>query len=567
MRFARTRTCRILLITVALVALRAESGAFEIDSHYYLTFGIALGTCFDWNEAHLIASGDLMQDQNRTTVAEMSLFRRRNKRMWHAFGHSEEDLNRLWFRAVREKHPKIRLVKLGQFLHFLQDWVAHAGYSLGLGHAMATITGRDPDSIAKARVRSIRMVIATLDHLGKMCAVMGRLPDGIQDPDIALLRMVEGMRADQLLLDLYEESSTRWRIPWGNLSRRGRVILAENRLRIEQFIDREVRPQPGKKVPADFRPGDEEHGIPPALRLRFDREGELTESLDKAIATTEELEAKDLDPADDVVALERTVRVEDGWRVRVRVTNRGDIRTRAGELRVGAYDALTEERLGEVSSEVPPLKPEQTVTIETLIPTSRAAKEEMLAIMLYVDDLSMINNQLWFMTQEDIVELQEDLDALGRPLDGSLVEPPVEAVEFAGEPKLWLENEEWLVAVITARTNLRRPTEELSLPTVRLRHQNKEVASGVTHIPQVWIVSVLGEGVRPAAKMFRDLKLSEFCEKAKLGPPSPVLEFTVVADDKTARTSVELDDALTERLRRICTFPAPGSPVGAQGAH
>ncbi len=564
MRLARTQTCRILLITVALVALRAESGAFEIDSHYYLTFALALGTCFDWDEAHLIASGDHMVDQNRTTVGEMNPLRTRNKRMWHAFGHSEEDLNRLWFRAVREKHPELRLVKLGQFLHFLQDWVAHAGYPLGLGHAVATITGRDPDSIAKGRVRSIRMVVATLDHLAKMCAVMGRLPDGIQDPDIGLLKMAEWIRKDRLMNDLYEESSTRWRIPWGNLSRRGRVILAENRLRIEQFIDREVRPQPGKKVPANFRPGDEEHGIPSALRLRFDREAELTESLDKAIATTEELEAKDLDPADDVVALERTVRVEDGWRVRVRVTNRGDIRTRAGELRVGAYDALTEERLGEVSSEVPPLKSEQTVTIETLIPTSRAPKEEMLAIMLYVDDLSMINNQLWFMTQEDIVELQEDLDALGRPPDGSLVEPPVEAVEFAGEPKLWLENEEWLVAVITARTNLRRPTEELSLPTVRLRHENKELLPYKAFVPQVWIISVLGEGVRPAAKIFLDMKVSQICEKAELVTSPSVLEFTVGADDNTARTSVELDDALTERLRRICTRAVP---AGAQGAH
>jgi len=217
-----------------------------------------------------------------------------------------------------------------------------------------------------------------------------------------------------------------------------------------------------------------------------------------------------------------------------------------------------------VSSEVPPLKPEQTVTIETLIPTSRAAKEEMLAIMLYVDDLSMINNQLWFMTQEDIVELQEDLDTLGRPPDGSLVEPPVEAVEFAGEPKLWLENEEWLVAVITARTNLRRPTEELSLPTVRLRHENKELLPYKAFVPQVWIISVLGEGVRPAAKIFLDMKVSQICEKAELGPPSPVLEFTVGADDKTARTSVELDDALTERLRRICTR---AGPAGAQGAH
>ncbi len=563
MRLARTRTCRILLITVALIAFRAESGAFEIDSHYYLTFAFALGTCFDWDEAHLIASGDHMVDQNRTTVGEMNPLRTRNKGMWHAFGHSEEDLNRLWFRAVREKHPKIRLVKLGQFLHFLQDWQAHAGYPPGLGHAMATITGWDPDSFARIRVRATRMVIATLDHLAKMCAVMGRLPGGIQDPDIGMLKMTEWIRADRLMIDLYEESSTTWRVPWGGLNRQGGEILAKNRLRIEQFIDRTARLQPEKKVPADFRPGDEEHGIPPALRLRFDQEGELTESLDRAIATAEELEAKDLDPADDELTLERAVRVEDGWQVRVRVTNVGDTRSRTAELRVGAYDALTEERLGEVSSKVPRLKPGQTVTIETLIPTSRAAKEEMLGIMLHAGDLSMLNNQLWFMTQEDIAELQEDLDALGRPADGSLLDPPVEAVELAGEPKLWLY-EEWLVAVITTRTNLRRPAEELALPTVRLRHENKELFPYKAFVPQVWIISVLGEGVRPAAKMFLDMKVSEVCEKAELVTSPSVLEFTVGADDNTARTSVELDDALTERLRRICTRAVP---AGAQGAH
>jgi len=407
------------------------------------------------------------------------------------------------------------------------------------------------------------MIQATLDHLAKMCAVMGRLPGEIQDPDICMLKMTEGRTDARLVTELILESDPAWRIPWGNLSDEGKKILAQNKLRIEESIDLALRPWPEKKVPADFRPGDEEHGIPPPLRLRFDGEGELTESLDRAIATAEELEAKDLDPADDELTLERAVRVEDGWQVRVRVTNVGDTRSRTAELRVGAYDALTEERLGEVSSKVPRLKPGQTVTIETLIPTSRAAKEEMLGIMLHAGDLSMLNNQLWFMTQEDIAELQEDLDALGRPADGSLLDPPVEAVELAGEPKLWLY-ERWLVAVITARTNLRRPTEELSLPTVRLPHENKELLPYKAFVPEVWIISVLGEGVRPAAKIFLDMKVSQICEKAELVTSPSVLEFTVGADDNTARTSVELDDALTERLRRICTRAVP---AGAQAAH
>ncbi|MEE9184350.1 MAG: hypothetical protein V3U39_07700 [Acidimicrobiia bacterium] len=72
----------------------------------------------------------------------------------------------------------------------------------------------------------------------------------------------------------------------------------------------------------------------------------------------------------------------------------------------------------------------------------------------------------------------------------------------------------------------------------------------------------MGEGVRPAAKMYLDLKVSEICEKAELVTSPSVLEFTVGADDKTARTSVKLDDALTERLRRTCTRAGPAEAQG-----
>ena len=584
MRLARTRTCRILLSTILVMALSAESGAFEKDTHYYLTFALALYSCFDWDEAHLIASGNAMVDENDTTVGEISLFRTHNKRMWHAFGHSEERLNQLWFRAVREKHLQKRLVKLGQFFHFLQDWEAHAGFPMGLGHAMATITGEDPDSMAKNQARTARMGQSTVDHLAKMCAVLGRLPEGIQDPVIGFLKMTEGARDHVLMTELIIESNTEWRLPWGKLSEEGKKILAQNKLHIEQFIDRVARPQPGKKVPDDFRPGDEEHGIPPPLRLRFDREGELTESLDKAIATAEELEAKDLDPADDELTLEQAVRVEDGWQVRVRVRNVGETRSRAAELRVGAYDALTEEQLGEVTSKVPRLKPGQTVTIETLIPTSRVAKEEMIAITLHVGDLSTRNDTLWFMTKKDIAELQEDLEALGRPADGRLLSPPVEAVEFADELKFWLRAKKWLIVMVTTRTNLRDPTEQLGLPMVRLRRENEKLSPDVLRWPPVWTISVLAEGQRPAAKTFPFVKVSEICDKADLVTSSPVLEVTVVAYEPIRRrrrgsplrgrrkkpeakprfrpvveasTSVELDDALTEELRRICTRAGP----------
>jgi hypothetical protein len=538
-----------------LIACSTQVGAFEKDTHYVLTFGLALGTCFDWNEAYLIASADYMLDANRTTVGEMNPFRRHNKRNWHAFGHDEERLNQLWFRAVREKHPDLQLIKLGQFFHFLQDWQAHHGYPVGLGHAFATITGRDPDSLARNQVRTSRMLQATLDHLGKMCAVMGRLPEGIQDSDIGLFKMLEGMQKAGLLVELIETSSPRWRVPFGSLSRRGQEIFAKNSLQIEQYIYDYVRPHPAKKVPANFRPEDEKHGIPEPLQLHFDRKGNLTESLDREIATSKELELKDIDPADDAVELEKVERLEIGvgWRVRVSVQNRGDKRSQAGELRLTSVDALTETPLGDLSYKVPELKPEQKFTIEGVIRTWRSAKEEIIIVDLDVDDLSTLNNQLWFMTKEDIEEMEEDLEAEGRPADGGLMDlSPVDSVAFADAPKLVLDQEKLLAAVITARTNLNNPTYDLSLPTVRLLPENEELSHEPTLPMQAWSISVLGEGVRPAAKTLFNIKVSEICEKAELSTSSPVLEFTVVADDEKARTSVKMDEDLNKKLRSLC---------------
>ena len=92
---------RVLVLAILVLIVSPDSGAFAPDTHYYLTFGMALATCFDWDEAHIIASGDEMTDRNKTTVAETSL-KKTKKRAWHAFGHSHEQLNVLWQRVLDE---------------------------------------------------------------------------------------------------------------------------------------------------------------------------------------------------------------------------------------------------------------------------------------------------------------------------------------------------------------------------------------------------------------------------------------------------------------------------------
>ena len=72
--------CEQLFGTLAFLMLLPGPGlGYELDSHYYLRFGLSLSTCFDWDEAHLIASGDWNLDANGATHAEMNPIQKRNK--------------------------------------------------------------------------------------------------------------------------------------------------------------------------------------------------------------------------------------------------------------------------------------------------------------------------------------------------------------------------------------------------------------------------------------------------------------------------------------------------------
>ena len=121
-----------------MLVVPSLASAFERDSHYYLRFGLSLATCFDWEESHLIASGDWGMDENPATHAEMNPVQRKNKIAWHAFGHSDGRFYELWHRTLEEQDLELRLVKLGQFMHFLEDWESHAGYGVRMGHARDT---------------------------------------------------------------------------------------------------------------------------------------------------------------------------------------------------------------------------------------------------------------------------------------------------------------------------------------------------------------------------------------------------------------------------------------------
>jgi len=110
------------LLSILLVAASSPlAWGYAGDTHYYLRFASALEACFNWDEAHLIASADLMLDKNRSTVAEKHPFKKYNKVYWHAFSRDQERFSELWERVLREQDPELKLIKLGQFSHYLED--------------------------------------------------------------------------------------------------------------------------------------------------------------------------------------------------------------------------------------------------------------------------------------------------------------------------------------------------------------------------------------------------------------------------------------------------------------
>ena len=232
---------RVILIVVAyllIVLSGREVQAYGGDTHYYLRFGTALNTCFDWDEAHLIASADYMLDKNRTTTAEKHPFKKHNKINWHAFGGDEERFNALWERALAEEDPELQLVKLGQFLHFISDWESHYGYGTRMGHGVSTVLGNDPDSLGYNKMNNLRMILQTMTFMTEVCIARGRASLGVdKDPEHALAALLIELESERIIDKLFFTNSPKWKT-WGKRGKKGKEILRRNHLLIEQAIEK-----------------------------------------------------------------------------------------------------------------------------------------------------------------------------------------------------------------------------------------------------------------------------------------------------------------------------------------
>lgn len=227
-----------VLVLLMLWTLSSSALAYEIETHFDLTLYLALkAPCFDFADALLIASSDYSQDSNSSMVAEKDFVKAAitldvpNQGNWHALGLPEEVNSRkleLWERLRKEPVRLKRLHYLGQLLHFDQDSFAHAGFLQGLGHALPTFFGNDPDSLAypdrgqQAIAKTTNAMTSSLNWLEKTCELENSsFPIEFSGADLSLF---------QTLVKL---SDPMWRI-WqlGGLGENGAQIQLELRRQI-----------------------------------------------------------------------------------------------------------------------------------------------------------------------------------------------------------------------------------------------------------------------------------------------------------------------------------------------
>jgi hypothetical protein len=541
---------RVALAAVLGVGSAHLATAFERDTHYYSTFALALTSCFEWREAHLIASADVMVDGSRGTVAELDPAKRHNKAAWHAFGHSAERYYELWERVTLEQREAERLVAFGQFLHYLQDWEAHAGYPVHLGHAKATLLGHDPDSMAKSEPRTRHSVQATLDHMALVCEQLGRLPDGTDNSDEAVPELLGRVHGNRLVQDLIELSDPAWRKTLkGGLTEHGAEIMAENIRRVEQYVLEEIAPLPAKNVPADFQPGSDELGIPEPLELDFEADGRIASHLPTHVERAG-LHPEDdhLDPADHHVRVVQARPKKDGWRVQVDVTNVGDKPMPSGELLAIVVDALSDETLGQATVDVPEVAPDETIKLKLTVPTTRPSETALIGVSVDTrHDRDPYNSDIWHISAEDLEELEDHVAAYGH-LHGS-PEIPDNAVLETRTPRVWLTSAGLLCTSHVARGTSDDPTWHMEPLQFSLRGgDGKLVAvSGVN--PPVWTVTPFEPGRIAAVKSFAcfDPQVDLCPHLAGLDAP-PVLESTIRFGSIEESVAVEL----AEHVGPIC---------------
>ena len=502
----RTSALVLLLITAMLLPAAPRSAqAFTRETHYYLRFALSLATCFDFDEAHLIASGDWMLDGNLSTHAEPTPFLQKNKIGFHAFGHSDARFNELWERSRSEPDLALRLIKLGQFMHFLEDWESHAGFGLKLGHARATFSGRDPDSLGSDRDKNQRMVQSALDHLIRTCGDLGRLDDPdlpTSDPDYFLVWLMRLLVRDGVMEDLYEIHDPAWKKgKIKGVRKRHLQIREDSVLRVEEAVAG-MRGYMQKRIPGDFVPG--ENGIPEVLQIPYDKDGNILAAPSSPDPVQEVLARNRVDREEEEIVLlvEAKSQFSGGFHVDVVVANFGTEASDPGSVEVYVIDADSEEQIGMVSVAVEALEPGAEIRRRATVRARTASGQEVIiGALARIADFSALDNEAWLMDEDEANELPEV--PLITEVDPDL--PGDERIEFVADPKMWIMDGEAICVLLTAATTEGDATEKLIEVALDIE-TDEGVELGSPEFPPRWGASAL-EGRTGRSFARRDKKV------------------------------------------------------------
>jgi hypothetical protein len=179
-----------LLVLVAtagcLVGGNGTAQAYDKDTHFALTYYLAIQVGYNLDEARAIASTNAAVDISpKTQPLQMNPFVLGD---FHAFSTSSDPVkaakeiaarkDQLWQQAVKMNDP----AQLGVLLHFLQDEYSHKGYQADKGHLGA---GHLPDYIGSDPKQAKEMARATVDSLRKfMKEVLKREPEKVDNKDL-----------------------------------------------------------------------------------------------------------------------------------------------------------------------------------------------------------------------------------------------------------------------------------------------------------------------------------------------------------------------------------------------
>ncbi len=571
---------RLLLTVLILFSFSAIAGAYAGDTHYYLRFSTALLAGFDWDEAHLIASADYMIDRNRSTHAEKNPLQKHNKANWHAFQRSEERFLELWERVLSEEDPELQLIKLGQFMHFAADWEPHGVFGVRLGHGVATVMGRDPDSLGTDIQNNRRMIRQTLDFMLQFRVSTGRPVRGGGDPDHALAELFLGIASEPLMDDLFMENTPKWKT-WGVRGKKGKKILAHNHDLIEDLIAKWGREHPELKVPANFTPGDPEEGLPPPIGIRYRKDGDITAVYGVEIelypefdggefnAALEERYEERVEPAvvdelqkelqggsdPDLFNIVGTQVLDTdlkkkGWHVTVQIANFGVGYSKEGQLEVHVVNVHTEELVGHVVSQVPELKGGEKHRMEIRVPSEgKPSRDVVIGVSLEGPDLLADDNDDWYAPWED------ELDDLRTLKKKTVKGEGPDSIVLSENPKMWVENGEGLVFVLSALVSSGDSSHRLGQVELNLMGKGDSVSLNVSEYEGVvWATTLDLERRTMPAKTFIwtpiDEALRTAVTSASLVPEH--LEVTISGRDlQTMTKKFQLDPQFISELNQV----------------